>query len=200
VVVIYRNQNDLLTEQKKQLQTEASKLDDLAAIHSLFDIIRERRIPLIGHNCFYDLLHLFQLHENLPDDVGMFKRKIREIIPKYIYDTRIIQDSYGDSASKSLKGLIESYANSFAHFPFQATVAVESGYALPESFTKDGQWASKDLSHDAGYDALLTALLFLMQKSRGANLESLVNKVKLTRSAPSVLDLALPVIDGDVSQ
>jgi len=57
---------------------------------AMSDACRRRRIPVVGHNCFYDLLFLFRHFEApLPEDYVELKRKLNALFP-LVYDTKVL--------------------------------------------------------------------------------------------------------------
>ena len=58
----------------------------------MFDLITARSdLPVIGHNCLLDLLHMTHQFDNgPPSNVVEFCSQLRQLFPAGIYDTKLI--------------------------------------------------------------------------------------------------------------
>ena len=201
VLTVFKSKGELHAKQLSALNLEISKINSGPRL--FFDVIAKRKIPVIGHNCLVDILHACKLFEDLPTDLLSFKARVAKIVP-LIYDTRILTEQA--NAPATLRDLFEQMAR-------EATdVKIESDsetYRLPASCSHLTSGAvGNDKSHDAGYDALMTALIFILNSDSAlkhggvawgpnsmAQLESLykhcANKVRLVRTQPPVLNLTV---------
>jgi poly(A)-specific ribonuclease len=225
VLCIYKNRSDLHKEQLESMKHESIKIDRGIGARIFFDIISSRRIPVIGHNCFYDLLHTYHsFYEDVPPHVEQFKAKWTSKFPK-TFDTKILAECNeiigGLQPPATLKSLCDFMAYQGGSHEPALDVQVKPlspnfVYDLPSSVTGGSRTA--DFSHDAGYDAMMTSLVFLMQlrhimerKSLGWNqidfgrgsgnsspirvpitevLRQSVNRIRLVKTQPSSINLA----------
>ena len=160
LLCVYRDQKDLYREQLKSLEKEMEKLDREIGARGVFDTISKEKIPLIGHNCFFDLLHTYQtFYDSVPPHVDQFKQKWLQRFPR-TFDTKYLAESNevlgGLQPPATLKGLCDFMAKSSKVDVKISPISPEFDYALPST-------ESSDLSHDAGYDAMMTSLVFLQQ-------------------------------------
>jgi poly(A)-specific ribonuclease len=182
-VTVYKNRNDLFQSRISDLEQEISVLETLNGVRPLFDGLRN--IPFIGHNSFFDILHLFQLlYSDLPEDLKVFKRKLAEKHTAF-YDTRHILDNLSHTTSTVTSSALEAAVEGV----WNRNLATKFSVLCPLT-DKLINWKNGK-SHDAGHDALLTALLFLGERELLGKdfVEAQTNKIRLTRSAPSLLDL-----------
>ncbi|GFE54983.1 CAF1 family ribonuclease [Babesia ovis] len=75
VICVYKSQKELYHQQKLALESELQRIDDEVGVRQLFDeIVRHGKI-LVGHNCFYDILHVYQTYYgDLPESVDEFRK------------------------------------------------------------------------------------------------------------------------------
>ncbi|CAD2111212.1 hypothetical protein YYG_03366 [Plasmodium vinckei petteri] len=114
-LAIYKTEKDSYNEQIKALQTEIEKINETIGVRLLFDEIIKSNKILIGHNCFYDILHIYQtFYHELPDSIHAFKRKWTELFP-YTIDTKYMNETneylYSLNGPATLKGLCEYMAS-----------------------------------------------------------------------------------------
>jgi poly(A)-specific ribonuclease len=216
---VYQNQADLQKEQLVALENELKLIDKLIGARSLFDLISSRKIPLVGHNCFYDLLHTHQtFYEEVPPHVEQFKAKWMSRFSR-TFDTKHLAECNeilgGLHPPATLKGLCDFMIGNSGLDGIQIEpLSSDFEYALPSA-------TSNDHSHDAGYDAMMTSLVFILQlghimerkslkwdmvdwkggivkTSTGSGLKvpvqevlrQSVNRIRLVKSQPSVINLA----------
>lgn len=114
-LAIYKTEKDSYNEQIKALQMEIEKINETIGVRLLFDEIIKSNKILIGHNCFYDILHIYQtFYHELPDSIHAFKRKWTELFP-YTVDTKYMNETneylYSLNGPATLKGLCEYMAS-----------------------------------------------------------------------------------------
>ena len=133
----------------------------------------EKKIPIIGHNIYYDMMFLYdKLIGDLPDDFYSFKQKIHEYFPK-IYDTKYIstvltkkykkcniEKTNLDNVYKTvIKNKFDIYVPFFPDAP--------NGFCLYNDM-------ERDKLHDAGYDSIITGRSFILLN------KALENKFEVT--------------------
>jgi poly(A)-specific ribonuclease len=59
---------------------------------TVFELLREAKKPIVGHNLFFDILFFFShFHSKLPDDYLVFKKRLNKYFPT-IYDTKYLAE------------------------------------------------------------------------------------------------------------
>mmetsp|Transcript_101237 Transcript_101237/g.287033 ORF Transcript_101237/g.287033 Transcript_101237/m.287033 type:complete len:599 (-) Transcript_101237:71-1867(-) len=188
---IYKSQAEVYEEQLQSLAQEMQAIDAEVGVRSILDEVTRSQKPLIGHNCFYDFLHLYQtFYGDLPDNIQEFKNQWLQLFP-YTLDTKYLAEAHelltGLQPPSTLKGLCEFMVQAAAPSqglpggPHPMTFEVNSlpgvNYRLPgdtesPSSNATGSQAAlprgddgTDSSHEAGYDALMTSLVLVHQLS-----------------------------------
>ena len=125
------------------------------------DYLCKKKIPIIGHNIYYDMMFLYdKLIGDLPDDFYSFKKQIHEYFP-YIYDTKYIstiltkkykkcniEKTNLDNVYKTvIKNKYDTYIDFFPDAP--------NGFCLYNDM-------ERDKLHDAGYDSIITGRSFIL--------------------------------------
>ena len=125
------------------------------------DYLCKKKIPIIGHNIYYDMMFLYdKLIGDLPDNFYAFKQKIHEYFPK-IYDTKYIstvltkkykkcniEKTNLDNVYKTIiKNKFDTYVDFFPDAP--------NGFCLYNDM-------ERDKLHDAGYDSIITGRSFIL--------------------------------------
>lgn len=130
-------------EEKEQFE---KALEEQVGFRRVIDCIIDSKVPLIGHNCWVDLLHFYQkfVDNSLPLTVQGFKEEILKCFPKII-DT------------KYLARLVSIKETSLGELTEMTSKYPESTY-----FSKiEGEEESTNLFHDAGFDSICTGKVFL---------------------------------------
>lgn len=84
-LAVYRSEKDSYKEQIKNLEQEIEKINQIIGVRLLFDEIIKNKKIIIGHNCFYDILHIYQtFYHDLPKSINVFKKKVDRVISSYI--------------------------------------------------------------------------------------------------------------------
>jgi len=79
---------DQLRKQQRLDDVRENKIGARALFVELRDACRDRKLPLVGHNCLYDLLFLLEHFEApIPEDWSSFKSLVRQNFP-VIVDTK----------------------------------------------------------------------------------------------------------------
>jgi poly(A)-specific ribonuclease len=164
VLCVYRERSGLFKEQLNSLYEELERLDSIKGVRAVFDTMSKNKTTLVGHNCFYDLLHTYQsFYGQVPPYIDQFKQKWTTMFPR-TFDTKYLAEANdvlgGLQPPATLKGLCDFM---IANKSMESLVRVEP---IGEDFIYHLPNSSKaDLSHDAGYDAMMTSLVFILQLS-----------------------------------
>ena len=148
-------------------------VEDELGFSLYIDYLCQKKIPIIGHNIYYDMMFLYdKLIGDLPDDFYSFKQKIHEYFPK-IYDTKYIstvltkkykkcniEKTNLDNVYKTvIKNKFDIYVPFFPDAP--------NGFCLYNDM-------ERDKLHDAGYDSIITGRSFILLN------KALENKFEVT--------------------
>ncbi|KAL1961158.1 hypothetical protein VTO42DRAFT_3103 [Malbranchea cinnamomea] len=117
--------------------------------HQLREKLKRKRPVLVGHNLFVDLAYLYRTFIGpLPDKVEEFQREIHSLLP-LVVDTKYMatHDCVSSKASSSLEDVSASLS--------QRKTPV---FVTDSQYTR---YAGEAALHEAGYDSLLTAQVFL---------------------------------------
>ena len=138
------------------------------------DYLCKKKIPIIGHNIYYDMMFLYdKLIGDLPDNFYAFKQKIHEYFPK-IYDTKYIstvltkkykkcniEKTNLDNVYKTIiKDKFDTYVDFFPDAP--------NGFCLYNDM-------ERDKLHDAGYDSIITGRSFILLNKALENKFEIIN-------------------------
>ena len=149
------------------------------------DYLCKKKIPIIGHNIYYDMMFLYdKLIGDLPDNFYAFKQKIHEYFPK-IYDTKYIstvltkkykkcniEKTNLDNVYKTIiKNKFDTYVDFFPDAP--------NGFCLYNDM-------ERDKLHDAGYDSIITGRSFILLNKA---LENKFETINVSQSKLGVGDL-----------
>lgn len=155
-------------EEKSTLQAaEANKaVDKIKAdvgFRVVIDKISELKLPIIGHNCFLDICHVYEKFiGRMPADLTDFKSKISDSFP-LIFDTKFLASKDPELA---LNGSY-SLSDLFKYF---------EGCREDLLYAPGLQKNLNEHFHDAGFDAYCTGLAFIglaHKASQGQSLDPL---------------------------
>ncbi|KAK7078553.1 hypothetical protein SK128_024198 [Halocaridina rubra] len=143
-----------VTARLQHLEEERQQnLDEKIGFTHVIRKLLESDKPLVGHNCFLDIAHLFEkMVMPLPEKVEAFKKMVLTNFP-LIYDTKLIAKDppfSADIPNTGLEALFGDLCNKYDPPLFE----VESG--LESHSIRDSSKA-----HDAGYDAFMTGVCFV---------------------------------------
>ncbi|ORC89248.1 putative ribonuclease [Trypanosoma theileri] len=190
--------------EKKEENFKKRELTDMLGFRLIFKALVESEKPCVGHNCFADILFLFaSLESSLPDTLPEFKERLGKMFP-IIFDTRYIasrQDYFplGRFGSRYLGGFFEEYGFNSANIQVKLPLGFEAYDAMTTekgernssssgSSSGNNNKNNNGLTHEAGYDALLTGtlLLNLLAEMGGYDVatapKNVINRVALFRS------------------
>lgn len=192
---VYKSQAEVYDEQLSSLEREMQGIDLEVGARSILDEITRGQKPLVGHNCFYDFLHLYQtFYGDLPESIQEFKAAWLQLFPQTL-DTKYLAEAHellvGLQPPATLKGLCDFMVQNAAGTqgspggPNPITVEVNSvsgadyrlpaagrvaalgsdGLPVPPAEGSEPPEEETDASHEAGYDALMTSLVLVNQLS-----------------------------------
>ncbi|KAF8455386.1 ribonuclease H-like domain-containing protein [Terfezia claveryi] len=155
-------------EQKSRKKAEAKdvfdeQLDIAIGLRHIIDELFEpkrpdgRKIVLVGHNCFMDLLHLYNCFiGKLPEKVEEFAELMSKSFPILI-DTKYLA-TYGDDSTTANSGSTLSILDSLLRPQTNPKIEL---HAEANSYGGDNH-----AFHEAGYDAYITATILIRVAAR----------------------------------
>ncbi|CAJ1418633.1 unnamed protein product [Effrenium voratum] len=166
---------EVYEEQLRTLQLEMEAIDEEArvGVRSLTDEITRSQKPLVGHNCFYDFLHLYQsFYADLPEGISDFKAAWLQLFPQTL-DTKFLAEAHellaGLQPPANLKGLcnfmLQAAKSEASPGPLPLTFEINNLGGADYQLPSGGAEEESDSSHEAGYDALMTSLVLIHQMS-----------------------------------
>lgn len=120
----------------------------------VFEMLQAAGKPIVGHNCFFDLLFLFRWFEGpLPSSFSAFRGRFAELFPAGVYDTKY-------SAESNLIPDIDPMQGDTALQPLYEKVVAGMGEGLVSFASPEMEYKGADKqAHDAGYDAFMTGVI-----------------------------------------
>ena len=158
--LIYENRFNISFEPNEE-NTENLIKDELG-FSNLFEYLINKKIPLIGHNIYFDMMFLYdKLIDDLPEKFYDFKKEIHKHFPQ-IYDTKFISSKFVSFFTKGEKSnntklenlykiLIKNNFNTYIKF----YADTREGFGLYNDM-------EKSLLHDAGFDSIYTGRCFVL--------------------------------------
>jgi poly(A)-specific ribonuclease len=144
----------LETEKEEYNSKKSQEIWSKIGFRNVFKAICESHLPVVGHNCFYDFLFLYNsFEEPLPEPLSKYKNALGKLFVE-IYDTKLV---FTDIAViEQLKLLIPDTVleSIYALLGKQQNPKIEFG----EGFNK---YSTVSLSHEAGFDSYMTGFAFL---------------------------------------
>lgn len=188
---IYASQSEVFDAQLRTLDQEEELLEIQLGVRSLLDTISKEKKLIVGHNCFYDIMHMQQsFYEPLPSVVSDFKRLWTSRFPALL-DTKHLAEFHECltplDPPATLRALTEFMAlhkfvrktSGSTPVTFQVETLDNTEWVLPsflhnpEALGANGndiinraRATEVDMSHEAGYDAMMTASLLVLQLDR----------------------------------
>ena len=160
IKLIYENRFNISFEPNEE-NTENLIKDELG-FSNLFEYLINKKIPLIGHNIYFDMMFLYdKLIDDLPEKFYDFKKEIHKHFPQ-IYDTKFISSKFVSFFTKGEKSnntklenlykiLIKNNFNTYIKF----YADTREGFGLYNDM-------EKSLLHDAGFDSIYTGRCFVL--------------------------------------
>lgn len=195
-VNVYRSQAEVYAEQLAALDREMEAIDVEVGVRSIFDEITRGAKPLVGHNCFYDFLHLYQtFYDDLPENISEFKSSWLQLFPQTL-DTKYLAEGHellvGLQPPGTLKALcdfmaqaasstqgtpggpvpvsfeVNNLSSSEYRLPFDPSPEARASPSSSSSAPSQAEEADEaaDASHEAGFDALMTSCVLVHQLSQ----------------------------------
>lgn len=183
---------NLSDSQKKSLKEERrrAKLDKFEAdkgFTTVFEMLADSKVPIVGHNCLFDLLFWMRHFHNTLSSYPKFKRSLHKHFP-HVYDTKYIGNnsplkkefekgsSLSDYHKSMLFGKLKTSGLEFIIPPgfegYRLDIIDGNGKLIDvvdnndinnheERKVIEAPIMHKVRYHEAGYDAFLTGLAFL---------------------------------------
>lgn len=163
---------------QSDLAESRAKLNIAVGVRHIFDAISDSRKPVIGHNCYLDLAHIFQkFHGPLPETLLDFTHIVHKYFP-CIIDTKHLlsanpnlnrkvrgQTSLGDAFSAMTADVDEpdtpisaAAAAAVTTSTSASAMATKPLFKFAEGF--DTYKNSEARQHEAAYDAYMTGIVF----------------------------------------
>lgn len=178
--------------EKLSVETKENEFQSMIGFTRVWEAIKNCGKPLIGHNCFMDLLFTFEHFERRnPKKFSTFKQRVHKYFPK-LYDTKVLA---GDS--RVINDVIGTNLNLEALYTnLMKSSKLEFIIPEDEGFT---DFTNKDIDfyHDAGYDAFVTGCAFLLLRdSTGMEMiDDNCNKIRLFSNQFFIADFDSAVKD-----
>ncbi|KAJ3428753.1 poly(a)-specific ribonuclease pnldc1 [Anaeramoeba flamelloides] len=170
------NEEEMKDHYLQKIQDKIFYQHEQLEITEIFLIIKEKQIPIVGHNCWLDLLHIYNAFiDDLPETLQEFKTKVKENFGP-IYDTKIITELSG---SEKLNGI--GATNTSLSFLYNEVKELKK----PQIEISADRYLSSEFCHEAGYDSLMTGVIFLriseilLQNEENEGQEQNIRKRKL---------------------
>jgi len=195
-------------EKRKKLEEEGTEekmakklIDKMKGFSKLLQFISDSGKPLIGHNCFLDLVKLFhQFFNHLPVKYKDFKKQIHHLFP-IIFDTKNICLNVQKEISKVHPELEHVFTSSNLNELHETLVQRDDKYNLmwsPKIVHADGftDYTASSTPHEAGYDAFLAGFCFI----RTCHLAATISYVDIKRMRVLAFHELLTVVSDNENQ
>ncbi|OQR92396.1 Poly(A)-specific ribonuclease PARN-like protein [Achlya hypogyna] len=167
VLLVRADKNERENRLKRKIDQMNQEVEDAVGFSKVIQLLADAKKPVIGHNCLLDFVYLYhQFCAPLPPTLTEFKAQLLTHFP-VIYDTKHIAltcpaaDSF---ESTSLSAVFEAMRDRLE--PDVATFVGDSDPYRAALLKSD----EKSMPcHEAGFDALMTAVAYLGLASAGAN-------------------------------
>mmetsp|Transcript_99348 Transcript_99348/g.289947 ORF Transcript_99348/g.289947 Transcript_99348/m.289947 type:complete len:647 (+) Transcript_99348:115-2055(+) len=172
-----------------------------AGLPRLWRVLKESQRPLVVHCGFLDVLFLLAAFEQrvLPRDPMLLAQLVLECFPCGVYDTALLHETVGDLrlCPLGLHSFVKSAREhqrrrgAALHFELDELTGQRYGNAL--------DCEGLELTHEAGYDSFLTAVLFgHLQDAYRQHLPKSVNRFYLFKST-DCLNLGTAAVGKNVA-
>ncbi|KJH49222.1 CAF1 family ribonuclease [Dictyocaulus viviparus] len=144
-----------VTNEEKLIRRQESLknlLQEIAGISSVFSRIFERKPPLVAHNCFLDLMYIYNcFHAELPVTYAEWKKEVHALLP-IIVDTKIL--------AGALKDLHATDSNNKRQ-PSPVILPIRTSLVINGEDESVSLWKRQQSYHNASFDALVTGDVFI---------------------------------------
>ncbi|EQC40151.1 hypothetical protein SDRG_02801 [Saprolegnia diclina VS20] len=199
VLLVRADKSERENRLKRKIDTMNQEVEDAIGFSKVIQLLSDAKKPIIGHNCLLDFVYLYhQFCAPLPATLREFKAELQTHFPT-IYDTKHLalasplRESF---ESTSLSAVFEKMRDTLQ--PDVASL-ITDGASDPyhAALTKSDDGKNMPC-HEAGFDALMTAIAYLGFTSASANkwsLESLPLAADATDLAPYKNRINLMVLE-----
>ncbi|KAF0688373.1 Aste57867_19993 [Aphanomyces stellatus] len=153
---------------KRKIDALNQEVDNAVGFSKVIQLLGKSNKPVIGHNCLLDFVYLFhQFCGPLPPTLVQFKQQLGKAFPT-IYDTKVLALTSPASdafESTSLSAMFD-YMRDHLNLDVSSLVLDDAN-----AYHKALQTSSDESMpcHEAGFDALMTAIVYLGFTSMAAN-------------------------------
>jgi len=171
-IYVHRGLDTAVEHLERKLSSKVSELEHKVGARKVVDALCASRVPVVGHNCFFDLLHLHQAFvASLDEHVEDWKASHLKEFP-FTFDTKWIAEEAeamreAPCDSTTLRPMCEQLVEKSQELQsFELAEGFSERYTLigDERLAEEGD--KTDRSHEAGFDALMTAQAFAVLLSR----------------------------------
>lgn len=169
----YFGENMLFTFAKVDSETAAvtcqraaadreKKIETLLGFREFWKAILGSKKPVVGHNCYQDILFMIHMHEHkLPENYDEFKAISTTAFPT-IYDTKTLASQIIGADAFTTTYLGGVYAEVRKRFGCSTAEQLSTVFRLPPGFYDydEAALAGSTKAHEAGYDAYMTGVCF----------------------------------------
>eukprot|EP01012_Entosiphon_sulcatum_P003709 TRINITY_DN1128_c0_g1_i1.p1 TRINITY_DN1128_c0_g1~~TRINITY_DN1128_c0_g1_i1.p1 ORF type:complete len:501 (+),score=105.87 TRINITY_DN1128_c0_g1_i1:117-1505(+) len=138
-----------------------TEFEQKLGFRAIYKLLVGSKKPIVGHNCYFDLLFLWATFEGTLPSFLIFKKELLSRFP-VVYDTKYLAKSDLVTPPFENTGLESLYVQLKAteHFPaLSLPLGFESYNQIVLDSFKQGDKGSR--AHEAAYDAYMTGALFL---------------------------------------
>ncbi|KAH9102129.1 hypothetical protein AeMF1_021265 [Aphanomyces euteiches] len=150
---------------KRKIDDMNQEVEDAIGFSKVIQILGKSNKPVVGHNCLLDFVYLFhQFCGPLPPTLVEFKQQLGKAFPT-IYDTKHI------AITCPTQEAFESTSLSAMYEYMRAQLAIDVSTLVEEESPYHKALKATDSMpcHEAGFDALMTAIVYLGFTSLSAN-------------------------------
>ncbi|CDW76281.1 poly-specific ribonuclease parn-like [Stylonychia lemnae] len=166
----FNNQSLLEFLSLKSINTipnKSSESQDRLGFTRVINLMRDLQKPVISHNGIMDLMFLIEKFDKpLPDNIQDFKLRLNSFLPQ-ICDTKHMINSRLDLQNMfpagSLSDVYQEISSNQERWKYDQTIEINENF--------DEYKLTGDVYHDAGFDALMTGIVWLklMTRTHGQN-------------------------------
>ena len=172
VVFTKASVEEVKKEAEKSIKEGENKLNSLLGFahtwKQIKEIVKQKKIPVVGHNFFPDLLFLYgHLEKKLTRKYTAFKDNLTKNVFPLVYDTKLLADVL-HLGNRTLSLLWEKVK--------------KDKMKCPQIIFKTDSVNSDFVAHNASYDAYITGCVYLALKNRVDDLKGLKNVIRMRLS------------------